>query len=223
MYAGLSRQPVHGDVELTHLRQDNMTLLFQAVRTWRVLSSLVDAERRGRQAGSRGVKLTWRSLGQISLALTSQAREHDYGDQTYRDTCDALRRHRTLLSSSDRAVYREYSPMVVSVFDGRTLKCYHMVICSRLVTSKKERMETITTTAAACERAQERLDTSVTIMATPEAVWDHLVDARRVEAWFAERAAIDPALPWRSRMLSVAYGRPGNSALPSRLMGWRPS
>jgi len=62
---------VHGDVELTHLRQDNMTLLFQAVRTWRVLSSLVDAERRGRQAGSRGVKLTWRSLGQISLALTS--------------------------------------------------------------------------------------------------------------------------------------------------------
>jgi len=61
---------VHGDVELTHLRQDNMTLLFQAVRTWRVLSSLVDAERRGRQAGSRGVKLTWRSLGQISLALT---------------------------------------------------------------------------------------------------------------------------------------------------------
>jgi len=35
-----------------------------------VLSSLVDAERRGRQAGSRGVKLTWRSLGQISLALT---------------------------------------------------------------------------------------------------------------------------------------------------------
>jgi len=63
---------VHGDVELTHLRQDNMTLLFQAVRTWRVLSSLVDAERRGRQAGSRGVKLTWRSLGQISLALTVQ-------------------------------------------------------------------------------------------------------------------------------------------------------
>ncbi len=62
---------VHGDVELTHLRQDNMTLLFQAVRTWRVLSSLVDAERRGRQAGSRGVKLTWRSLGQISLALTA--------------------------------------------------------------------------------------------------------------------------------------------------------
>jgi len=62
---------VHGDVELTHLRQDNTTLLFQAVRTWRVLSSLVDAERRGRQAGSRGVKLTWRSLGQISLALTS--------------------------------------------------------------------------------------------------------------------------------------------------------
>jgi len=50
-----------------------MTLLFQAVRTWRVLSSLVDAERRGRQAGSRGVKLTWRSLGQISLALTTAA------------------------------------------------------------------------------------------------------------------------------------------------------
>jgi len=67
---GLGDAGVHGDVELTHLRQDNMTLLFQAVRTWRVLSSLVDAERRGRQAGSRGVKLTWRSLGQISLALT---------------------------------------------------------------------------------------------------------------------------------------------------------
>jgi len=56
---------VHGDVELTHLRQDNMTLLFQAVRTWRVLSSLVDAERRGRQAGSRGVKLTWRSRDSV--------------------------------------------------------------------------------------------------------------------------------------------------------------
>ncbi len=71
-----SHQALHinGDVELTHLRQDNMTLLFQAVRTWRVLSSLVDAERRGRQAGSRGVKLTWRSLGQISLALTCKVR-----------------------------------------------------------------------------------------------------------------------------------------------------
>jgi len=75
----VSASCVHGDVELTHLRQDNVTLLFQAVRTWRVLSSLVDAERRGRQAGSRGVKLTWRSLGQISLALTPASPEaHDY-------------------------------------------------------------------------------------------------------------------------------------------------
>jgi len=57
---GIEPTVVHGDVELTHLRQDNMTLLFQAVSTWRVLSSLVDAERRGHQAGSRGVKLHWR-------------------------------------------------------------------------------------------------------------------------------------------------------------------
>jgi len=82
---------VHGDVELTHLRQDNMTLLFQAVRTWRVLSSLVDAERRGRQAGSRGVKLTWRSLGQISLALTPCCGA-EFGYEDY--TLESTRRYR---------------------------------------------------------------------------------------------------------------------------------
>ncbi len=42
-----ARRIVHGDVELTHLRQDSMTLLFQVVRSWRVLPSLVDADRRG--------------------------------------------------------------------------------------------------------------------------------------------------------------------------------
>jgi len=45
---------VQGDVELTHLRQDSVTHLFQAAGSWRVPSSLVDADRRGCQAVSRG-------------------------------------------------------------------------------------------------------------------------------------------------------------------------
>jgi uncharacterized protein YndB with AHSA1/START domain len=49
---------------------------------------------------------------------------------------------------------------------------------------------TTTTATRAC--VQECLDTSVTIMAAPEAVWNHLVEARHLGAWFAERAAIDP-------------------------------
>ncbi len=57
----------------------------------------------------------------------------------------------------------------------------------------EERIETTTTTAAARERVRERLDTSVTIKAAPETVWDHLVDAQHLGAWFAERVAIDPA------------------------------
>ncbi len=36
---------VHGDVELTHLRQFGLTHLFQVARSWRVPSSLVDADR----------------------------------------------------------------------------------------------------------------------------------------------------------------------------------
>jgi len=36
---------VHGDVELTHLRQFSLTHLFQVVRSWRAPSSLVDADR----------------------------------------------------------------------------------------------------------------------------------------------------------------------------------
>jgi len=35
---------VHGDVELTHLRQFGLTHLFQVARSWRVPSSLVDAD-----------------------------------------------------------------------------------------------------------------------------------------------------------------------------------
>ncbi len=37
--------PVHGDVELTHLRQFGLTHLFQVARSWRAPSSLVDADR----------------------------------------------------------------------------------------------------------------------------------------------------------------------------------
>ncbi len=36
---------VHGDVELTHLRQFGLTHLFQVARSWRAPSSLVDADR----------------------------------------------------------------------------------------------------------------------------------------------------------------------------------
>ena len=36
---------VHGDVELTHLRQFGLTHLFQVARSWRVPSSLVNAHR----------------------------------------------------------------------------------------------------------------------------------------------------------------------------------
>jgi len=36
---------VHGDVELTHLRQFGLTHLFQVARSWRAPSSLVDAHR----------------------------------------------------------------------------------------------------------------------------------------------------------------------------------
>jgi len=36
---------VHGDAELTHLRQFGLTHLFQVARSWRVPSSLVDADR----------------------------------------------------------------------------------------------------------------------------------------------------------------------------------
>jgi len=43
--AGDAIARVHGDVELTHLRQFALTHLFQVARSWRAPSSLVDADR----------------------------------------------------------------------------------------------------------------------------------------------------------------------------------
>jgi len=45
LFCPVKWHPVHGDVELTHLRQFGLTHLFQVARSWRAPSSLVDADR----------------------------------------------------------------------------------------------------------------------------------------------------------------------------------